>query len=120
MLWEVEIQPKGADPERDRVCEEYDLLTHAGHGGTINTSSGLVMLPPGKEVIRGTARGYFLQGDLSREQVEQLTQELLVDALTETGQIRGTDEEGMIPCGGPATVLFKPGVMDPAALSVLG
>src|SRR5437763_793446 len=33
MLWEIEIKPKGHDPERDRVCEEYTLLTHARPGG---------------------------------------------------------------------------------------
>ncbi|MCI0458346.1 MAG: AIR synthase-related protein [Gemmataceae bacterium] len=119
MLWEVEIQPKGADPERERVCEEYDLLTHAGQGGTINTLSGPVALRPGKEVICRTARGYFVRGSLSREQVEQLARELLIDPLTETGQIRGENAEGRIECGGPATVLLRPGVMDPAAMSVV-
>jgi phosphoribosylformylglycinamidine synthase len=101
MLWEVEIQPKGADPERDRVCAEYDLLTHAQEGARLVTRS---------------ARGYLLEGNLSREQAERLMQELLVDALVETGRVaelnagHGNDR--------PVTVLLKPGVMDPAALSV--
>jgi len=29
MLWEVEVRPKGRDAERERVCDEFDLLTHA-------------------------------------------------------------------------------------------
>ena len=28
MLWEVEIRPLGRDGERERVCDEFDLLTH--------------------------------------------------------------------------------------------
>src|SRR5438128_1515516 len=120
MLWEVEISPRGHDPERARVCEEYDLLTHAGHGGTLATARGTVTLAPGEQVIARTARGYFLRGDLGREQVERLARELLVDPLAETGQIRGENARGEVECGGPATVLLKPGVMDPAAMSVQG
>ena len=62
MLWEVEILPKGTDLERKRVGEEYDLLTHAGHGGTLATKSGPVTLPPGETAIARTSRGYFLIG----------------------------------------------------------
>jgi len=29
MLWEVEVRPKGRDAERERVCDEFDLLIHA-------------------------------------------------------------------------------------------
>ena len=29
MLWEVEIRPLGRDAERERVCDEFDLLTHS-------------------------------------------------------------------------------------------
>src|SRR5207248_6567393 len=119
MLWEVEIQPIGRDLERERVCEEYDLLTHAGHGGTLTTSSGVVPLRPGAEVIARSSRGYLLQGDLDRAQVERLAAELLVDPLTETRQVCGTNREGILENGGPATVLLKPGVMDPVALSVI-
>ena len=28
MLWEIEIRPKAGDAERDRVGDEFDLLTH--------------------------------------------------------------------------------------------
>ena len=119
MLWEVEIQPRGDDPELARVCDEYDLLTHAGRGASLSTAAGTLPLPPGREVIARTSRGYLLLGRLSQSQAERLTTDLLVDPLTETFQLRGADASGDIPCGGPATVLLKPGVMDPVAQSVL-
>jgi phosphoribosylformylglycinamidine synthase len=102
MLWEVEIQPKGHDSDRDRVCAEYDLLTHSQSGAGLITSS---------------ARGYLLEGEIDRDQAEQLMRELLVDALVETGRIKELHAQSN---GQPAaTVLLKPGVMDPQALSVL-
>jgi phosphoribosylformylglycinamidine synthase len=109
MLWEVEIQPRGSDPERDRVCEEYHLLTHTAAGPTLITQS---------------SRGYLLEGDLGREQVERLMAELLVDPLAETGQVHGIGANGKAPLSGAEvrplrlTVLLKPGVMDPVAASV--
>jgi phosphoribosylformylglycinamidine synthase len=102
MLWEVEIQPKGHDPERDRVCAEYNLLTHSQTGAAL---------------ITGSARGYLLEGAIDREQAERLMSELLVDFLAETGRIKELHAKSN---GQPsATVLLKPGVMDPQALSVL-
>ncbi len=56
MLWEVEIFPKGPDAERMRVAEEYDLLTHAGHGSS---------LAAGAEVVQKASRGFLLQGALT-------------------------------------------------------
>src|SRR4051794_32458068 len=100
MLWEIEIRPRGADPERARVAEEYDLLTHSRDG---------------ERLVTAASRGYLLEGELSREQVDRLAGELLVDPVVETGRVT--------TLGGPAdgdllaTVLLKPGVMDPAALS---
>jgi phosphoribosylformylglycinamidine synthase subunit PurSL len=110
MLWEVEIFSKGPDAELLRVAEEYDLLTHAGHGGS---------LLAGAAVVQKTSRGFLLQGKLQREQVEQLVNELLVDQVAETGAIHGANAHGEIASGGPATVLLKPGVMDPVAMSVI-
>lgn len=102
MLWEVEIQPKGHDPERDRVADEFDLLTHSDRG---------------RELIARTGRGYLLEGNLDRAQVDRLTQELLVDPLAESGRVGALNQA----TDGPllATVLPKPGVMDPTALSVV-
>ncbi len=102
MLWEIEIQPKGHDPERARVGEEYNLLTHT-HSGA--------------ELLTSTARGYLIEGELTRPQAKRLADELLVDPLVETGRL-GTLNEHIRP-DLLATVLLKPGVMDPAALSVV-
>jgi phosphoribosylformylglycinamidine synthase subunit PurSL len=102
MLWEIEIQPKGHDPERARVAEEYDLLTHSRAGAGLLTAA---------------ARGYLLEGELTREQIDTLARELLVDALAETGRV-GELNQAAAP-DRLATVLLKPGVMDPAALSVV-
>src|SRR4051794_28695826 len=104
MLWEVEIRPKGHDAERDRICEEYNLLTHGQQTVTVVTHS---------------ARGYLIEGGLDREQAGRLTSELLVDPLVETGRLRGlSNEDARTPEAPLATVLLKPGVMDPAAQSV--
>jgi phosphoribosylformylglycinamidine synthase len=102
MLWEVEIRPRGRDAERNRVAEEYALLTHN---------------PGGADLVAGTSRGYLLEGELTREQVERLTAELLVDPVAEDGHVTALSEgrDG----ARAATVLLKPGVMDPAALSVV-
>jgi phosphoribosylformylglycinamidine synthase len=102
MLWEIEIRPKLGDPERERVREEFDLFTHSQRG---------------RELIARTSRGYQLEGNLDRDQAERLTRELLVDALAETGKVGSLNEhrdQSVL-----ATVLLKPGVMDPTALSVV-
>src|SRR5262249_20814949 len=100
MLWEIEIRPRGQDAERNRVVDEYNLLTHE-HGGGL---------------VGGSARGYLLEGRLSRHDAERLLRELLVDELVEVGRL-GSLNEGFGP-GVLATVLLAPGVMDPTALSV--
>ncbi|HEX5273040.1 MAG TPA: AIR synthase-related protein, partial [Gemmataceae bacterium] len=102
MLWEIEIRPKGHDPERDRVAEEHDLLNHSKVGA---------------DLVTGTARGYLLEGDLSLTQAERLAAELLVDPLAESGRVGALNSIQSGPL--VATVLLKPGVMDPTALSVV-
>src|SRR5262245_10650453 len=103
MLWEIEIRPRGADPERARVAEEYDLLTHSRDG---------------TRLVAATSRGYLLEGDqLSHEQVNLLARELLIDSVVESGRVAPLGEPP--PADLLATVLLKPGVMDPAALSVV-
>jgi phosphoribosylformylglycinamidine synthase len=115
MLWEVEIVPKGPDAERNRICAELDLMV-PGHQA--------------KDIVVRSARGYLFEGDLDRGQAEQLMAELLVDPLAETGRLVsiGQGNGAFWPEGHPAvgeqtanriTVLLKPGVMDPAAQSVL-
>jgi phosphoribosylformylglycinamidine synthase len=102
MLWEIEVRPRGHDAERARVCEDVQLLTHGRSG---------------KEPVTDTSHGYLIEGDLTREQAEKLARDLLVDAVAEMGIVGALNEhagESRL-----ATVLLKPGVMDPTALSVL-
>ncbi len=102
MLWEIEVRPRGHDAERARVGEEFALLTHGRHG---------------RDAVTATAHGYLVEGGLSREDAERLARDLLVDAVAETGRVGALNEH--VDAGRLATVLLKPGVMDPAAQSVL-
>lgn len=102
MLWEVEIRPLGKDGERERVCDEFDLLTHSERGG---------------DLVAASSKGFLLEGEsLTREQAEQLAVALLIDTVVETGLVT---EVGKPLDGNAYTVLLKPGVMDPVADSVL-
>jgi phosphoribosylformylglycinamidine synthase len=100
MLWEVEIRPQGRDGERERVCDEFDLLTHGQRGG---------------DLVSASARGYLLEGNLGDHDLERLTNEVLADPLVEAATAQ--------PLAGKPdscyTVLLKPGVMDPVAQTVL-
>ncbi|HEY1859471.1 MAG TPA: AIR synthase-related protein, partial [Gemmataceae bacterium] len=105
MLWEVEIQPKERNAERDRVCAEYDLLTHSTRG---------------RDLIATCARGYLVEGDLGREEHQTLLTDLLGDPVVERirfGSLSRIHEpRDTAPM---VTVLRKPGVMDPTAQSVI-
>lgn len=101
MLWEVEIRPMGRDAERERVCDEFDLLTHASRGG---------------DLVKASARGFLLEGYLDRDAAKKLADELLVDSVVETSEL---SEIGKSNGDSSITVLLKPGVMDPVAESVL-
>ena len=103
MLWEIEIRPRGPDRERDRVGEEYSLLTHGKNGAAR---------------VSATAHGYLLEGDLTRAEAERLLSDLLVDPLAESGVISELNSPKGKSCQN-VTVLLKPGVMDPVALSVV-
>jgi phosphoribosylformylglycinamidine synthase subunit PurSL len=102
MLWEVEIRTMGRDGDRERVCDEFDVLTSSARGA---------------DLVQASARGFLLEGDtLSEEAANQFAQALLVDPVVETVTVQ--------PLGHPHgtstyTVLLKPGVMDPVAESVL-
>jgi phosphoribosylformylglycinamidine synthase II len=108
MLWEVEVTPidSARDAERARVEAEYALLGYP--------------MPPGGELLWGTARGYLLEGDVTLDQASQLMNELFTDPLVEGAVCNPIP----LPRDGPPrviewTVLPKPGVMDPVAQSVL-
>ncbi len=101
MLWEVEIRPLGRDGERERVCDEHDLITHSDRGG---------------ELVSASARGYLLEGTIHAQDVAKLCNELLVDPLVESVLVAPI---GLTERDPSITVLLKPGVMDPASESVL-
>ena len=101
MLWEVEIRPLGRDGERERVCDEFDLLTHAQRGG---------------DLVCGSARGYPARRRPRRRRPR---------TAHERGprrSARGNGDSRRRSAGKPDhcyTVLLKPGVMDPVAQTVL-
>jgi phosphoribosylformylglycinamidine synthase len=102
MLWEVEIRPLGLDGERERVCDEFDLLTQSERGG---------------DLVTAASRGFLLEGEkLTQRDAERLAAELLVDSVVESGHVAMV---GGKLNGHAYTVLLKPGVMDPVAESVL-
>jgi phosphoribosylformylglycinamidine synthase len=105
MLWEVEILPKGSDSDRDRVCQEYELLSHSVDA---------------RDLIQSSARGYLLEGNCERADMERLVKGLLVDPLVE--QVRVSDLRDPVRQSENGsrsiTVLLKPGVMDPVAMTV--
>jgi phosphoribosylformylglycinamidine synthase subunit PurSL len=113
MLWEVEILPKHFDPEAARVREELALLT-------ISATE-----KPGIDLA---SRGYLLEGIFTLETAERLLDELLLDPIAEIGRVGNLNSFATIdmpehgkPAGrlsAVATVLLKPGVMDPVAESV--
>jgi phosphoribosylformylglycinamidine synthase len=104
MLWEIEIEPRGSDPERDRVGAEFALLTHD---------------EPQEAGIARSSRGYLLEGEIGQDDVDRLIAELLADQLVETGQASPLALRYAAKADDSTwTVLLKPGVMDPVAMSV--
>ena len=83
------------------MCDEFDRLTHSTRGGGL---------------VASASRGYYLGGPaVTADAAGRLARDLLADPLTEVVEVK----PGGTPPARPAvTVLFKPGVMDPAADSV--
>ncbi|MBY0523992.1 MAG: phosphoribosylformylglycinamidine synthase subunit PurL [Gemmataceae bacterium] len=104
MLWEVEIEAKGRDAERDRVRDEYDLLTSSRRG---------------TELVRRSTRGYLLEGELGEPQARRLMDDLLADPVVERAHLTEIVDPPAHVDSTAYTVLLKPGVMDPVAQSVL-
>ncbi|HEY2911152.1 MAG TPA: AIR synthase-related protein, partial [Gemmataceae bacterium] len=100
MLWELEIRPLGRDGERERVGDEFDLLTHARRG---------------RELVAASARGFLIEGNLADEDLIRLATEVLSDPLVETAEMKSLGDR----TGHCYTVLLKPGVMDPVAQTIL-
>jgi len=109
MLWEVDIYPAAGqfDLAADRLAAEAAELEIT-------------------DALQATlARGYLIEGDLSREDAERIAHELLSDPVVERVVVGPPSELAQRPAGVPTPVqlvhvLPKPGVMDPVASSALG
>ncbi len=110
MLWEVDIHPAPGqpDPIGQQVAAE---IADLGFGDSTPVAS---------------ARGYLIQGELAREQVELLAAQLLADGVVERTVVAPVDATALleppVPLEAPDPpsvihVLPKPGVMDPVAMS---
>ena len=72
MLWEVEILPRLHDPDKARVCREFELLCHR---------------QTDRPVVDLASHGYLLEGELTQEDARRLLDELLLDGLVEDGRV---------------------------------
>ena len=107
-LWEVDIYPAEGLPDQAGRQAEGDAAD-LGFAQAVSVTA---------------ARGYLIQGDLDRSQVERVARELLADTLVEQTVVapRGDAVLNQPPPTRDAAavqvhVLFKPGVMDPVAQS---
>jgi phosphoribosylformylglycinamidine synthase len=104
MLWEVEIRPREQQAQVQKVAEAYNLLTHSKEG---------------LNVFAACAHGYLLEGSLSASETRRLANEAIVDSVAEEAVIGALNDPLQSCSASVLTVLLKPGVMDPAAQSVL-
>ena len=104
-LWEVDIY--AADGQPDIAAAQI-----VGDAADMGLAEGLVVC---------TAHGYLVDGDLDRDQIQQLSERLLADTVVESAVVGevGAAELSQPPISGGQVVhvLPKPGVMDPVALS---
>ncbi|HEY2839624.1 MAG TPA: phosphoribosylformylglycinamidine synthase subunit PurL [Pirellulales bacterium] len=108
MLWEVDVYPAAGqfDLAADRLAAEAAELEITD------------------ELQATLARGYLLEGNLSRADAERIGRELLCDPVVERVVVGPPGELAQRPAGVPTPVqlvhvLPKPGVMDPVAASAL-
>jgi len=95
---------------------QVDLLGRAA-------SAAAAELGLARNLSVAVARGYLIQGDLDRRQIERIAGELLTDRIVERTVAAPVGEAALIapPRAGARLVhvLPKPGVMDPVAQSVV-
>ena len=105
MLWEVDIYP--APGQVDLAARQV-----AASAADLGLTDGMTV---------HAARGYLIQGDLDRTQVERLARELLADVVVERTVVAPVGDAALTvpPEDGLRLihVLPKPGVMDPVAQS---
>ena len=102
MLWQVYVFPLAGQPDLEgrRVASEIDDLG------------------PGRTCQVHFARGYLIDAELQRPEVERIARELLADPVIEAFAMNDETPTGLVRPGIIANVLLKPGVMDPVAQSV--
>ena len=102
MLWEVDVWLK------DRGDDHAARAFAAAAAG----------IDPADWSSARTARGWLIEGDLTREEIGRLAEGVLIDPVSQTYAIRGMSDPQESPFPGLTTavhVLPKPGVTDPAA-----
>lgn len=106
-LWEVDIHPAPGQP---------DLI--AQHVAAQAADIGL-----GHDWTLAAARGFLIQGDISRDQADKLARELLADSVVERYVVGRPGEDSLATTtrgkGRLIHVMPKPGVTDPVAASTL-
>ncbi|MSR32231.1 MAG: phosphoribosylformylglycinamidine synthase subunit PurL [Gemmataceae bacterium] len=105
MIWEIEIKARGIDLEKGRVNRDFHLF-RPGQGAI--------------DPVTSSTRGFLIEGNINQDEAKKLSDQLLTDPVVETGRVSASGsaiQENGAPCLG--TVLLNPGVMDPAALSIL-
>jgi phosphoribosylformylglycinamidine synthase II len=107
MLWEVDIYPAPGQP---------DAMAH-------DAATAAAEMHLTAELPISSARGYLLQGDLDRADVERIAAELLADRVVERTVVAPVGDAllgALPPCRTHwIHVLPKPGVMDPVAQSAM-
>ncbi|MCL6466302.1 MAG: phosphoribosylformylglycinamidine synthase subunit PurL [candidate division WOR-3 bacterium] len=99
-LWRIDINKKGFDPEaRAFEADARDM--------------GLKSISP----VRIT-RVWFLEGKLTKSDVEKIAWELLCDPVVEEWRVEVL-EDGVLKGGEETLVLYNPGVMDPTVATAL-
>jgi phosphoribosylformylglycinamidine synthase len=107
MLWEIDVHP--APDELNRLGQKV-----AAEAAELGIARGLQIK---------AARGFLIEGKLTRQEAEQLARDLLADPVVERTVVASVGEEALLKSPGGngklVHVLPKPGVMDPVAQSTL-
>lgn len=112
MLWEVDIYPAPGQPDlsaRQLAADAADL--------------GIISAEARTSFAATVGRGYLVQGNLDRAQIDRVARELLTDEVVERCAIGAAGDPALAQPPAAAAclvhVLPKPGVMDPVAQSAV-
>jgi phosphoribosylformylglycinamidine synthase len=127
MLWEVDIYAAEGQPDLGAsdvaaAAAELHLMHERNCGAGVSPASAAgTAAPQGLAVT--SARGYLIQGELDRGQIERIAGELLADRVVERTVVAPVGDATLtqLPEGRAhwIHVLPKPGVMDPVAQSAI-